>query len=88
MFQIARNPNDKSGRVEQLRPVAMSNLLGDVWGSGVPDWNAISEWPSAKLHLYGKHEAKPGRKMGHITATGATTVEAEKTVSESRSRLG
>ncbi len=76
------------GSVEQLRPVAMSNLLGDIWGSGEPNWNAVSAWPSAKLHLYGKHEAKPGRKMGHITATGATTIEAEKTVSESRSRLG
>jgi 5-(carboxyamino)imidazole ribonucleotide synthase len=63
------------GSVEQLRPAAMSNLLGDLWADGEPDWAAISRWPSAKLHLYGKSDAKPGRKMGHITTT-ATTGEA------------
>jgi 5-(carboxyamino)imidazole ribonucleotide synthase len=60
------------GSVEQLRPAAMSNLLGDLWADGEPDWNAITRWPSAKLHLYGKSDAKPGRKMGHITTTAST----------------
>lgn len=60
------------GSVEQLRPAAMSNLLGDLWVNGEPDWNAMTRWSSAKLHLYGKTDAKPGRKMGHITTTAGT----------------
>lgn len=56
-------------------PVAMVNILGDAWkdvGSLAPrdpDWNAILETAGAKLHLYGKREPRPGRKMGHFTAT-------------------
>ena len=73
------------GSVEQLRPAAMSNLLGDLWSKGEPDWNAISRWPTAKLHLYGKSDAKSGRKMGHITATGADSAQF---VSDSRAALG
>ncbi len=51
----------------QLRPAAMSNLLGDVWSGGEPDWNAALVQPSVHLHLYGKSEARVGRKMGHLT---------------------
>lgn len=75
------------GSVEQLRPAAMSNLLGDVWSSGEPNWNAVSGFPDAKLHLYGKTDAKPGRKMGHITATGTTADAAVEAVTTARSRL-
>ncbi len=76
------------GSVEQLRPVAMSNLLGDLWANGVPNWNAIASFPTAKLHLYGKAEAHPGRKMGHITVTGLTGHEASQMASVARDSLG
>lgn len=75
------------GSVEQLRPAAMSNLLGDLWSAGEPNWNAVTRWPSAKLHLYGKAAAKPGRKMGHITATASTGNEAARIVAEARAAL-
>ncbi len=75
------------GSVEQLRPAAMSNLLGDLWTGGEPNWNAVSRWPTAKLHLYGKTDAKPGRKMGHITVTGATSAEAAQSAAEARASL-
>jgi 5-(carboxyamino)imidazole ribonucleotide synthase len=51
---------------------AMVNLLGDLWGPGEPDWSAALDAPNAHLHLYGKHEARPGRKMGHLTVTADT----------------
>ena len=54
---------------------AMINLLGDAWHGGEPDWRAILSQPEARLHLYGKPEARPGRKMGHITFV-ATSREA------------
>jgi 5-(carboxyamino)imidazole ribonucleotide synthase len=50
--------------------VAMVNLLGDVWGSGDPRWGSALVEPDARLHLYGKSEARPGRKMGHLTVLG------------------
>lgn len=61
----------------------MVNLLGDLWfdekgGVREPDWAAILREPGLKLHLYGKHEARPGRKMGHFTVLGA---DADKTLS-------
>ncbi len=51
--------------------VAMANLLGDGWRGGEPDWSAVLAEPDAHLHLYGKAGARPGRKMGHLTVTGA-----------------
>lgn len=56
---------------------AMVNLLGDRWAEGEPDWAAALAHPRVRLHLYGKHEARPGRKMGHLTATASTPDEAE-----------
>lgn len=49
-------------------PVAMANLLGDAWQCDEPDWAACLKLPDVFLHLYGKKEPKPGRKMGHLTA--------------------
>ncbi len=46
---------------------AMVNLLGDLWGKGEPDWSLVLSNTNARLHLYGKKESRPGRKMGHIT---------------------
>ena len=50
--------------------VAMVNLLGDLWGNGEPDWATVFTHPATKLHLYGKTEPRPGRKMGHLTVMG------------------
>jgi 5-(carboxyamino)imidazole ribonucleotide synthase len=55
------------GSVTQHSPAVMINLLGDLWKNGEPDWNNVLSHPSTKLHLYGKSEARPGRKMGHST---------------------
>ncbi len=59
------------GDARLLSPVVMVNLLGDVWRPE-PDWNALLTHPSIKLHLYGKTEARPGRKMGHYNCLGNT----------------
>jgi len=75
------------GSTEQLRPAAMANLLGDLWQGGEPDWRAACAVPNVKLHLYGKHEARAGRKMGHLTALAATTDEALRLVREARAAL-
>ncbi len=64
------------GAVDMLRPAAMANLLGDLWERGEPDWARACELRGVKLHLYGKLEPRRGRKMGHITALGATPEEA------------
>ncbi len=56
--------------------IAMVNLLGDLWEGGEPDWAAVLADPNAKLHLYGKSEARPGRKMGHLTVTAPGTTAA------------
>ena len=63
---------------------AMANLLGDEWAQGEPDWAAALALPGVKLHLYGKVEARPGRKMGHLTATAPTPADAEALVREAR----
>lgn len=52
-----------------MRPAAMLNILGDAWAHGTPDWTPALATPGANLHLYGKTDARPGRKMGHITIT-------------------
>jgi phosphoribosylaminoimidazole carboxylase (NCAIR synthetase) len=52
----------------QHTPAVMVNLLGDIWRGGrEPDWAAVLGHPGAHLHLYGKRETRPGRKMGHVT---------------------
>ena len=51
-----------------LKPCCMANILGDVWSeNGEPDWNAVLNHKTACLHLYGKKQVRPGRKMGHFT---------------------
>ena len=64
------------GTTDSLRPCAMANLLGDLWSGGEPDWSAALSFPNVKLHLYGKAQPRPGRKMGHLVAFGATTADA------------
>jgi 5-(carboxyamino)imidazole ribonucleotide synthase len=87
------------GDTRYLKPAAMANLLGDLWfqhdnpkseirNPKSPDWTAVlAHHPALKLHLYGKTEARPGRKMGHITALADTGEEAAHIVREARRRL-
>ncbi|MDX1996426.1 MAG: 5-(carboxyamino)imidazole ribonucleotide synthase [Thermoanaerobaculia bacterium] len=75
------------GSTRQHRPAAMANLLGDLWADGEPDWAAALAAPEVHLHLYGKAEARPGRKMGHLTALGDTVAEAAARVAAARRAL-
>ncbi len=70
-----------------VRPAAMANLLGDLWAEGEPDWAAALQSPHVKLHLYGKRDARPGRKMGHLTALGPDVETALATVTRARGAL-
>jgi 5-(carboxyamino)imidazole ribonucleotide synthase len=71
----------------QARPAAMANLLGDLWSNGEPDWAAALAVPNVKLHLYGKREPRPGRKMGHLTALGPDVAAALASVTAARCAL-
>lgn len=75
------------GSTLQRAPAAMANLLGDLWEGGVPDWPRVLALADVHLHLYGKSEARPGRKMGHLTAIGRTAKEARRKVLEARALL-
>ena len=75
------------GSPELLQPAAMANLLGDLWASGTPHWASALADGDVKLHLYGKAQARPGRKMGHLTALAATTDQARTKVLAARGRL-
>lgn len=78
------------GDTEILTPAAIMNLLGDVWleaPGGKPDFAAALAVPGVRLHLYEKHEARAGRKMGHLSATGRTGDEALERVLLAKSRL-
>ena len=59
-----------------LSPVVMVNILGDSWAKGEPDWERLTRHPNVRLHLYGKAEARPGRKMGHFTVRAPDADEA------------
>ncbi|HEY8534812.1 MAG TPA: 5-(carboxyamino)imidazole ribonucleotide synthase [Vicinamibacterales bacterium] len=75
------------GSVDRLRPAAMANLLGDLWVGGEPDWAAACAIPNVKLHLYGKADARPGRKMGHLTALAETPQQARELALKARAAL-
>ena len=75
------------GGTHRAEPAAMANLLGDLWTTGEPDWSAALAVPGASLHLYGKKEPRPGRKMGHVTARAATPEEAVGRVMAAREAL-
>jgi 5-(carboxyamino)imidazole ribonucleotide synthase len=59
-----------------LRPAAIVNLFGDLWEHGAPAFDRVLREPGVRLHLYGKKSARSGRKMGHLSATGATPEQA------------
>ena len=69
------------------RPAAMAQLLGDLWAGGEPRWSEVLTDSGIHLHLYGKREPRPGRKMGHLTCVDATPELALKRVLAARERL-
>jgi 5-(carboxyamino)imidazole ribonucleotide synthase len=70
-----------------LSPVAMINLLGDLWNGGEPRWEQALRRPGVRLHLYGKAEARPGRKMGHLNCLAADPDRALSLALETRDAL-
>ncbi len=78
------------GDATQHTPAVMINLLGDVWPAPVvhPDWSPVLNHPRTKLHLYGKREARPRRKMGHFTILGDTIDQALSDALAIRKALG
>lgn len=72
------------GSTEFYKPAAMANLLGDLWQNGEPNWAAGLQDHRLKLHLYGKEEPRPGRKMGHITMMAELYGEATRAVKFAR----
>jgi len=75
------------GSPELMQPAAMANLLGDLWEGGEPNWAGALAFKDVKLHLYGKSTARPGRKMGHLTATAPTPGAARSLVLSARAAL-
>ncbi len=75
------------GSTEPVSPAAMVNLLGDLWGNGEPDWQAALADPQVRLHLYGKTEPRPGRKMGHLTVLAETAEVAAERAKKARARM-
>lgn len=73
-----------------LRPAVMWNLLGDLWPSPTefPDWTGVLETPGGKIHLYGKAEARRGRKMGHVTFLADTVETALERAARCREPFG
>ena len=75
------------GATTILRPSAMANLLGDMWRDGEPNWAAALGVKGVHLHLYGKHQPRPRRKMGHLTALADSAEAAIDAVSSAREAL-
>jgi 5-(carboxyamino)imidazole ribonucleotide synthase len=70
-------------------PAVMLNLLGDLWrDDAAPDWARVLALPGTHLHLYGKAQARPGRKMGHLTVTASTLAAAHAVARDAAQRLG
>lgn len=75
------------GSPEAVHPVAIANLLGDLWQETAPNFPAALQETGVRLHLYGKAQAAPGRKMGHLSASGATANDAVARVVRARRGL-
>ncbi|MBE2179426.1 MAG: 5-(carboxyamino)imidazole ribonucleotide synthase [Chthoniobacterales bacterium] len=75
------------GSPRLLSPVVMVNVLGDAWVGGEPDWAALLSDPDVKLHLYGKSEALPRRKMGHFCVLKPSVEEALRAADAAADRL-
>lgn len=75
------------GSPRTLKPAVMANLMGDAWSGGDPDLSAVLAYPGVKLTMYGKTEARPGRKMGHLVAVGESVEAARSRVLNARNAL-
>ena len=79
------------GDTRQHTPAVMLNILGESWHGAhynqAPNWPAVLQHGAAKLHRYGKSQARPGRKMGHVTVLGSTQQEALATAAAVRAAL-
>ena len=76
------------GNTTLLSPVVMINMLGDIWHDGkAPQWQKLLDHPNVKLHLYGKREARPGRKMGHFTVLSPDIDDALNLASDLKQEL-
>jgi 5-(carboxyamino)imidazole ribonucleotide synthase len=75
------------GQPRLLSPVAMINLLGDLWEAGEPRWAEALKLPGVRLHLYGKAEPRPGRKMGHLNCLAESPELAFELAHRARSAL-
>ncbi|MBS1191893.1 MAG: phosphoribosylaminoimidazole carboxylase, PurK protein [Rhodocyclaceae bacterium] len=80
------------GEARAHSAAVMVNLLGDLWYDGEhyrePDWSRLYAVPNLKLHLYGKHHARPGRKMGHFTVIGENPAQVLDTALAARRAIG
>lgn len=76
------------GDTRLLSPAVMVNVLGEAWQRGEPPWAEVLAEPRAKLHLYGKRSARPGRKMAHVTVLDADIERALEAALALRARLG
>jgi len=78
-----------AGSSRQHSAVVMWNILGDIWPqNGTPEWSEVLRQGNMKLHLYGKTEARVGRKMGHINCLASDTTEAHKQLDGIKKKLG
>ena len=75
------------GDTRLLSPVVMINLLGDLWQGGEPAWEKLFQHPNAKLHLYGKQQARAGRKMGHYNVLSIAVDQALNIAKQIRQQL-
>jgi 5-(carboxyamino)imidazole ribonucleotide synthase len=75
------------GAVTLLSPVVMVNILGDAWAHGEPKWDALLAQPNVRLHLYGKADPRPGRKMGHFTVVARDAEMAFEFAQKYKARL-
>ena len=75
------------GDVSVVQPAAIANLLGDLWLDHPPRFDRALAVPGVRVHLYEKHQPRKARKMGHLSAVGATPQEAVERVLEAQSRL-
>ena len=80
------------GEARAHSAAVMVNLLGDLWYEGdryrEPDWSLLHAVPGLKLHLYGKHHARPGRKMGHFTVIGDDPAAVQQAALAARAAIG
>ena len=75
------------GSTDPISPAAMVNLLGDIWENGEPHWEEAMDDPRVRVHLYGKAEPRPGRKMGHLTVLADSAIEAAQRATAAREKL-